>query len=119
MASVHTYMYVCTNLPAYLHTYVQVYCILFYFIYFSHHDTVASSILSITSDFFTPNATMEFHDVVVICDINPTSTAEFCEVLARNDDPRVTNRESMLSTYLCVCTYTHNNIHYMYKNRKH
>ena len=56
---------------------------------------------------------MEFHDIVVTCDINPTSTAEFCEVLARNDDPHVTNRESMLiiiSTDLCVYTYMHSNI---------
>ena len=52
---------------------------------------------------------MEFHDIVVICDINPTSTAEFCEVFARNDDPRVKNRESMLTTYinLFVCMYMH------------
>ena len=87
---------------------MQVLCILYYFVYFCHYNTVASSILDTTS-VFNPNAAMELHDVVVTCDINPTSTAEFCEVFARNDDPRVTNRESMLiiiSTYLCVCICT-------------
>ena len=66
---------------------------------------------------------MEFHDIVVICNINPTSTAEFCKVFARNDDPRVTNRESMLiiiiSTYLYVCICIVTFITCTYKNRKH
>ena len=62
---------------------------------------MASSILNIAVAFPNPNATMEFHDIVVTCDINPTSTAEFCEVLARNDDTNVPNREGML-TYLFI-----------------
>ena len=75
-----------------------------YFVYYilSHYDAAASSVLNITSVFPNPNATMTLHDVVVTCDINPTSTAEFCEVFARNDDASLSG---MLHMYIYVCTY--------------
>ena len=37
---------------------------------------------------------MDTYSVIVICEINPTSTAEYCEVIIRNDDAGVPARSS-------------------------
>ena len=35
---------------------------------------------------FDPDDLMNTYSLVVTCEINPTSSAEYCEVIARNDD---------------------------------
>ena len=93
-----------TCLRIYIRTIKMIYnsmnthILIMYYIVFSHYDTVASSVLNTISFILNPNATMEFHDIVVTCDINPTSTVEYCQVLARNNDPCVTDRMGMFST---------------------
>ena len=51
-----------------------------------------------------PDDVMDTYSVVVTCEINPTSTAEYCEVIARNDDAGKPARSSKL---LCTNTCTH------------
>ena len=47
--------------------------------------SVTSSIIGTTSMISNPDDVMETYSVVVTCEIIPTSTAEFCEVIARCD----------------------------------
>ena len=55
---------------------------------------MASSIFGTTSVVFNPDDVMEVYSVIVTCEIDPTSTAEYCEVFARNDDAGVSPRSS-------------------------
>ena len=65
---------------------------------------VASSIINTTSIISNPDNVMDTYSVVVTCEINPTSTAEYCEVIARNDDAGKPARSSKLR---CTNTGTH------------
>ena len=65
---------------------------------------VASSIINTTSMISNPDDVMDTYSVVVTCEINPTSTAEYCEVIARNDDAGKPARSSKLQ---CTNTCTH------------
>ena len=56
---------------------------------------MASSIVGTTSIVSNLDDVMEFYSVIVTCEINPTSTAEYCQVIARNDDDGVFPRSSM------------------------
>ena len=47
--------------------------------------TEASSVVSAVSMIFNPDEVMGCYSAIVTCEINPTSTAEFCQVIARND----------------------------------
>ena len=51
----------------------------------SYFLSVASSIIRTTSLISNPDDVMESYSVVVTCEINPTSTAEYCKVIARCD----------------------------------
>ena len=43
------------------------------------------SVVGTASMMSNPNDVMDTYSVVVTCEINPTSTAEYCKVIARND----------------------------------
>ena len=70
-------------------------------IMFSQYVAVASSLINTTSLFdFDPNDLMNTYSLVVTCEINPTSSAEYCEVIARNDDTTISSK---LSNYMSIC----------------
>ena len=74
-----------------------------------YNVAVPSSIINTTSMISNSDDVMEFYSVVVTCEINPTSTAEYCEVIARNDDDagKPTRSSKLLCTKTCtyICTY--------------
>ena len=43
-----------------------------------------------------PDDVMDTYSVVVKCEINPTSTADYCEVVARNANAGLLDRSSKL-----------------------
>ena len=55
---------------------------------------MASSVIGTTSIVSNPDDVMEFYSVIVTCEINPTSPAEYCQVIARNDVGGVFPRSS-------------------------
>jgi len=59
-------------------------------------STVASTVQGTTSVFLDQDSMTEFHNVEVVCNISPTSTAEFCEVFVHGPD-RITG-----ILYTCV-----------------
>ena len=72
----HTHM-----LNTYIHTYIII---------FSQYVPVASSLINTNSVFdFDPDDLMNTYSLVVTCEINPTSSAEYCEVIAGNDNTAI------------------------------
>ena len=62
---------------------------------------VASSVVGTTSIIdFDPDNLMNTYSLVVTCEINPTSSADYCEVIARNDDTTISGK---LCTYILLC----------------
>ena len=62
-------------------------------IIFSQYVAVASSLINTNSIFdFDPDDLMNTYSLVVTCEINPTSSAEYCEVIARNDDATISSK---------------------------
>ena len=43
-----------------------------------------------------PDDVMDTYSVVVRCEINPTNTADYCKVIARNDNVGLLDRSSKL-----------------------
>ena len=73
-------------------------------IMFSQYVTVASSLLNTNSVFdFDPDDLTNTYSLVVTCEINPTSSAEYCEVIARNDDTTISRRLCNVTTGVFVC----------------
>ena len=66
---------------------------------------MASSLIGTTSVFdFDPDDLMNTYSLVVTCEINPTSSAEYCEVIARNDDTAITGNKNVNKyLYVIVC----------------
>ena len=53
---------------------------------------------------FDPDDLMNTYSLVVTCEINPTSSAEYCEVIARNDDIAITGNKNVNKyLYVIVC----------------
>ena len=65
---------------------------------------VASSVINTTSMIVNATIIMDLFSVIVTCKINPSSTAEYCEVFARNDD---VDRSSKLLCDYNLTTYAH------------
>lgn len=80
-------LYVCM----YVHLYTYV-C--------SLHYTVASSINNTMSMILNPDAMMNEYSVVVTCEINPTSTADYCNVYASNVNGVVSSKLPLHSMYM-------------------
>ena len=63
-----------------------------------------------------PDVVMDTYSLVVTCEINPTSTVDYCEVFAGNTDTTLTGKFTMyvhrnMRTY---CTYTYIYCAYMH-----
>ena len=68
-------------------------------IMFSQYVSVASSLINTNSVFnFDPDDLMNTYSLVVTCEINPTSSAEYCEVIARNDDVTIHSKLCNVTT---------------------
>ena len=68
-------------------------------IMFSQYVSVASSLINTNSVFnFDPDNMMNTYSLVVTCEINPTSSAEYCEVIARNDDVTIRSKLCNVTT---------------------
>ena len=62
-------------------------------IMFSQYVPVASYLLNTTSVFdFDPDDLMNTYSLVVTYEINPTSSVEYCEVIARNNDTTISGK---------------------------
>ena len=48
------------------------------------YNTDGRSVTNTTSVISNPDDVMELYSVIVICEINPTSTAEYCEMFAES-----------------------------------
>ena len=53
-------------------------------------NTDGRSVINTASVNSNPNDVMDTYSVVVTCEINPTSTAEYCEVFAESSDTTLT-----------------------------
>ena len=60
-------------------------------IYVHTCNTDGRSVINTTSVNFNPDDVMDTYSVVVTCEINPTSTAEYCEVFAESGDTTLTS----------------------------
>ena len=69
--------------------------------------SVASSLINTNSVFdFDPDDLMNTYSLVVTCEINPTSSAEYCEVIARNDDVTIRGKlKFTIRVYIYVCIF--------------
>ena len=73
-------------------------------IVFSQNVTVASSIIGTSSMFnFDPDDLMNTYSLVVTCEISPTSSAKYCEVIARNNNTIISCKLCNVTTGVFVC----------------
>ena len=65
---------------------------------------MASSLINTNSVFdFDPDDLMNTYSLVVTCEISPTSSAEYCEVIAKNDDTAISGKLCDVRNYRSVC----------------
>ena len=62
-----------------------------------------------------PDDVMEVYSVAVTCEVNPTSAAEYCEVIARNDSAAGMLVKSS-ECYICMYVYVHYIMTYCLEN---
>ena len=84
------------------------------------YNTDGRSVINTTSMISNPDDVMDTYSVVVTCEINPTSTAEYCEVSVGNTDTplvgKFTMQEYGFTMYmyiyvLCIYIYIYVCIH--------
>ena len=62
---------------------------------------VSSAVINTTSRLLNGDTPAQIYDLEVVCDIDPSSTADYCEVIARNDDSTVSG--TVLLSYDAHC----------------
>ena len=66
--------------------------------------TVASSLRNVTSVVSDPQVMMDVFSAVITCQINPTSSAEYCQVIARSSTDNIMSMSSNFRLWiLALC----------------
>jgi len=79
--------------------------------------TVSSAVQSTTSELLNGNIPAQMYDLEVVCDIEPSSTAEYCEVIVSNSDNIISGTYAFtlcVHMYvLCICICTPRNTYFI------